>query len=130
MVPHAEAIAAKCARLVMKALVATGGDHAIIRSGRVPVMVRDDHRYRMSGTALPRVAVAEIAQYLLPKDELRALIEIGETRYHLPHTRGHGSDDFIVDVVDRGGEICIDIEHHRIPESDEVPAELFAQAHP
>jgi hypothetical protein len=109
----------------MKMLADTGGEHAIIRSDRVPVMTRDDHRYRISGSAIGRNVVARIARYLLPYAELNALAEIGETRFHLPHARAMGHEDFIVDVVDRGGELCVDIERHTVPPADDVPEELF-----
>ena len=77
----------------MNAMVAVGGDHAIIRSGRVPVMTRNHRAFTMSRRPLPRSAVAQIALYLLPKAEISALDEIGETRYHLPHSRGTGADE-------------------------------------
>ena len=110
--------------LVLKALVASRADHAIIRSGRVPLIVRGTYPYRISDSTVPRATVAKIAEYLLPDAELRALDEIGETRYHLPHERG-SCEDFVVDVVDQGGDLCVDIEHHGVPPADEIPAEVF-----
>ena len=84
----------------------------------------------MSDSIITGAAVRDIARVLLPGDEMRALDEIGETRYHLPHRSVMGCDDFIVDVTDAGEEICVDIEHHRIAAPDDVPEELFEPAHP
>ena len=109
----------------MKMLTDTGGEHAIIRSGRVPVMTRADEQYRISGNAVPRATVARIARYLLPHAELQALSEIGETRYHLPHRLAPAHEDFIVDVSDHRGELCVDIQHHKLSDWDEVPEELI-----
>jgi hypothetical protein len=125
MTGHARAAVEKCVALVLNALAATGNEHAIIRSGRVPLLTRGNRPYRMSDSRLPRAAVAEIAEYLLPKDELRALIEIGETRCHLPHRTDMADDDFVVDVTDRDGELCVDIEHHKRSDVDEIPADVF-----
>ena len=126
MAPKARVSAIKCVNLVLKALRSVGGDHAIIRSGRVPLITRHADRYRMSDSTVPREAVSEMAEYLLPAAEKRALNEIGETRYHLPHRPEMGFDDFIVDVTVGGGDICVDIERHVLPESDnDLPPELF-----
>jgi hypothetical protein len=125
MAVKSDAVAANCVRLVIEMLTDSGGDHAIIRSDRVPVMTRDRRRYRISDTALPRTTVARIAQSLLPPAELTALAEIGETRFHLSYTRAMGGEDFIVNVIDRAGDLCVDIEHHKLPTSDDVPEELF-----
>jgi hypothetical protein len=130
MGPQQDVLAAKCLDLVMKAMISTGGDHAIIRSGQVPVLTRASRRFRMASTPIPRTAVSEIAQCLLPKDEMRALSEIGETRYHVPHKAALGHDDFIVDVTDTEGELCVDIAHHHIAHADDVPEEFFDQAQP
>jgi hypothetical protein len=102
------ATTADCIALVLNALATAHGDHAVIRSGEIPVLVLHDHRYPLTRTPVPHEAVVEIAEYLLPIEEQRALEEIGETRYRMPHQMG--SADFIVDVIDRDGEFSVDIE--------------------
>jgi hypothetical protein len=128
--PAPSAFGADCLSLVMEALVATGGDHAIIRSGQVPVLTRASRRFRMASTPVPPAAVTEIARCLLPKDEMRALNEIGETRYHVPYKSALKGDDFVVDVTDTEQGLCIDIEHHYRAYRDDVPEEFVDPAHP
>ena len=98
----------------MDALTKSGGDHAIIRSGRIPEMTIRGRTVALAAAPVSRATAVELAEYLLPIEWQRALDEIGETRYLLPHRLG-AEDDFAVDVTDADGDLCIDIErrqHH------------------
>jgi len=98
-----------CVNLVMNTLARMRGDHAIIRSGHIPIMTRDACRYPLARRAVARESVVEIVRYLLPVEWQRAVDEIGETRYRLPREL-LAHDDFIVNVIDSDTEVCVDIE--------------------
>jgi hypothetical protein len=113
--------------LTLRTLAAANGDRVIMRTGHVPIMLVAGHERALAHDPLSAHAMRQLAKSLLPAAELRALDEIGETKYELRAQTGVPLEDFNVTARDADRVLVIEIARHAVPDEDAVPDDAFGQ---
>ena len=85
------------------------------------------HERTLARDPLSAHAMRQLAKSLLPAAELRALDEIGETKYELPAQTGLPLEDFNVTALDADRVLVIEIARHATPDEDAVPEDAFTE---